>query len=108
MEGLLVLLGLVLVEGGGGLVDFSCEAKVGVEHAGLDVLVVPVDEVTNSDRGFDVKRGDGVVEAVSLFDQPGEPALLHEDALRQFAQNGWVDLVEGLVDFEVLGEELGP
>ena len=79
-----------------------------MEHTGLDVLVVPVDKVTDGERRFYVEGGDGVVESVSLLDNPGESALFDEDALRQFAQNRGVDFVERSIDFEVLGEELGP
>ena len=79
-----------------------------MNHTGFNILIVSVDKVSNCERRFYVKGSDGVVESVSLLDNPGESALFDEDALGQFAQNRRVNFVERSIDFEILGEELGP
>ena len=69
------------------MVDFCCEAEVGGQHAGLDVLVVSIDEVADGEGGFGVKGADGVVKAVVLLEDPGQSAFFYEDVLGQFSEN---------------------
>jgi len=90
------------------LVDFSCEAEVGGEDAGLDVFVVPIDEISNGEGGLGVVGAHGVVEAVVLFEDPGQSAFLNEDVLGQFSQNGGVEFIERFACSEIFGQELGP
>lgn len=40
------------------LIDLCCEAEIGGQHAGLDVLVVSIDEVADGKGGFGVKGAD--------------------------------------------------
>lgn len=77
----------MFVEGRGALVDFCCEAEVGDSNAGLDVLVVSIDEVTDGEGSLGVKGADRVVKAVVLLKDPGQSALFHEDVLGQFSEN---------------------
>ena len=77
-----MLLGLVLVKGRGCLVNFSSKSQIRLEDSCLDILIVAIYEVSNSDWSFRVIRKDGVVKAELLFDDPCIPALFDEDALR--------------------------
>ena len=103
-----VLLILVLLQGRLTLINFSSKAVVGHEHQGFDVLVVLLPELSHSFRADGVIGVEGVFEPQFLLHDPGEPALLDEDAAGQLGQNSRVELVELIIDLEVLLEEAVP
>lgn len=62
------------------MVDLCGEAVVGDENQGFNLVVVSLKEFLDGLRSVCVKGGEGVFEAQFLLEDPGQSALLDEDA----------------------------